>query len=602
MQDRNDSIEVNISTDDALAVEGFPPYRILLISDFAGDERAVIQGPMEQGVVEVSPTTFGSTIAEARPSLSLTIKDPLTSSGAMTAVDIGITSIRDFDPKVLVQTTNVTQSLFAARERLDKALRGGSAPEALEKDIASILEGHSAQAVVMEHLRSKPDRVIDSAPPGEIDDLLTQLDLGPDAQAGHAGPPVSNAADLTARAAGNNRNVNNLAFGIRRATEEIDKCIGKWLMTILAAEPFRRCESAWRSVDHLLRHLDFRRGIKLQLLHSSFDDVVARFQACVIDPAFDHGVAAPDLVVLDARVQNTAPHMETLDALSANAASLPAVLICNLDPQFLGNSFAWQMSTLPPIRNIVDQWQFAKWNSLKARFHAHCLGVFAGRIMLRGPHESGTDSDSTALRFKERAIGENDFLWASAPLAAVRAVAAAVAETGWPVALTGGDYDRIDRCVVALGGKTGDKPIGPTDVQVPLARLEEFASAGINVVSSIQDSSEVWIGGAVCALVGAKSTGGISPDRTLTHQLVASRLANLLLNIKDSNPNLGRDELVDLIRRSATTWIPAAWQDVEAGESLSVSTSVSGDTSGLTVSLRLPPGLMPGDQPVTMAL
>jgi type VI secretion system ImpB/VipA family protein len=599
MSQFNDSVEINLSTDESSSVREMPPYRILMLGDFAGGDHGTVHSKLNEGVVEVNSTSFAEVMTNASPAISFTAKNPLTRASEMVAINIGFSSIRDFEPKAVIQACEPLRELHDARALIVRGLRGELAADQVASQVAAVLDGHAAKSVVIERLQTRPSNSPAAASANEIDQLLTELDLGPSTPK-ETSRPDGTAADLTARATQATQADAAASKEMRQALMEVDACIGKWLSAVLSSTPFRSVESAWRSVDHLVRHFDSRRGIRLSVLHAPFDQVTDRFRECVIDPAFDDGVPAPDLVVMIGNVENTAPQMETLDALAANAASLPAVLMCNVASSFFGMSFAWQIASLPPIRNMFDQWQFAKWNGLRAKGHAHCIGVFAGRSLLRAPYEIGSSGSDLELRFNETAIGEKDFLWAPAPLAAARAVANAVASTGWPVALVGGEFDRVGGFSMGLGGKNGDKPIGPGDIQVPGARLEEFVGVGINIINNVQGSPDAWIAGAVCAQAGAKNAGGVSPDRTLTHQLVATRLANLLLGIKEANPSLNSDELAALIQQSATAWIPASWRSEDGGGVLSVTTRTEGDDSRLTVSLHLPAGVLPGDLPVTM--
>jgi hypothetical protein len=343
--------------------------------------------------------------------------------------------------------------------------------------------------------------------------------------------------------------------------------------------------------------MDFRKGLRLLVLHARPADIVDRITRLVIDPVFDAGAIAPDLILIDQLFSNQAADVERLDELAQHAASLPSVVLAGLGSEFFGVKHSWQVASLPAFVSFFDQWQFAKWRTLREQRHAHFLGVVFGRCLLRAPWDD-TVGDGSAFRFRERCQTEKDFIWCSGVIAAGCNIARSVAAAGWPTRLVG----RVEGFATAPGGTRGEKQFGPADLQMPLDKAQELGVGGINVVVSAPGGIEVLLCNGLSAARPARVDAGALLEVSLPYQLFASRLSSLLLDLKPHLIELPERELAVVVLQHLRTWLGIP--ETGAGEQQAlVQARTNPEEPGslqLVVTVTPPEQLLPGGVPVVL--
>jgi len=435
-----------------------------------------------------------------------------------------------------------------------------------------------------------------------VDDLLGQIDLGED-DAGDGSPPPKSAIGsiVSAAATGGTSLPAEEVTAIRQGLTEIDRRISAWLTAVLHSPAVQSIESIWRSVAFLVSRTDFRKGVRLMLLHAPRADLMDRFTALVIDPVFDEGADAPDLIVVDGEFGNGAADMEIVDELAQHAASLPAIALTGISPQFFGAKFAWQVPTLPSLVSLLDQWQYAKWKSLRDELYARFLGVVFGRCLLRVPHGREKAGD-LEFNYRETCVTDQDFVWAGGAIAAACAASHSVAERGWPNAMAGLVHGRVEGFVTAMGGKDGNKKVGPTDTMMPEPKIDELAAAGINAAVGLRDHDDavIW-NGLTAASVGQVSTQHGLLEISLPYQLFAARLSVLLLGLKPQLAGLSEDKIVSHVTQHVAEWLGI--EGAPSAEQVQVQTKAADDNPTaieLAVTVIAPPRLLPGGIPVVL--
>ncbi|MGB2987378.1 MAG: type VI secretion system contractile sheath large subunit, partial [Phycisphaerae bacterium] len=420
-------LEVNIPMPRGLRVttEG-QPYHILLVSDFAGSDAGALSGPLNDSVVGVTADSLEEVVRTARPSVSYKTTDPLASGNVMVEVNLTFDSLKAFEPKQLVASIPAAKALSAAREKIVDRMRGQLISEALSHAVAGAIAADSSLAWLEGALKWAPAKPAPDA--GAVDDVLAQLDLGDDSAEESKPPPKTPVGRLVAAAAGEGAGgiPAEEASACRRALAELDRRMSAWLTAVLHSPQVQSVEAAWRSLAYLVSRIDFRKGVRLSLLHAPAGELLERARTLLIDPVFDEGAEAPDLIVVDRQFGNTASDMETLDELAQHGASLPAIVLTGVSPQFFGVKHAWQMATLPTITNMFNQWQFAKWKALRGKPYARSLGVVFGRCLLRRPYRRD-DARDLEFAYVEPCITERDLVWASGPIAPVCTIARSIA-------------------------------------------------------------------------------------------------------------------------------------------------------------------------------
>ncbi len=598
MSDSSDplNLEVEWPMPQDLKVGGDQPYMTLLIADFAG-EGGTLSGRLAEGVTEVSSDNFDAVMAEAAPTLTVKLADPLSSGGTLTVLDLRFDSTRSFNPEPLAAQIPQTQALMKLREQLTGRMKGSVTSTQLQAAVSSAVASDASLAWIKETLAWAP-----AAPSpeqaGAVVDLLGQLDLGDGAAA--APPPKSTIGKMVAAAAGAGASLPaEEASSIRRTLAELDRRVAAWLTAVLHHPPVQALESAWRSLAFLVSKTEFRKGLRLRAMHAPRAELTARLVSGLIDPVFDEGADSPDLIAVDAAFGHQQADVEVLDELAQHGASLPAEVFATAAPSFFGVKHAWQIPTLPGLETMFDQWQYAKWKALRGQPYARALGLFFGRALLRTPHESGRDAD-LAFRYKEECLTDKDLLWMSGSVVAAVAIAQSVAEVGWPTRIHGHVYGRVEGFATATGGPKGDKQFGPTDTLIPQPKVEELARTGLNIVTGLKDHHDAVVWNGFTAARPQRNERDAVFEVTLPYQLFASRLSVLLLSLKPHLVGQGAEQIQADVAAHVRKWLGSEAQAF-AGE-LSVQTRPAEGSAGidLAVTVTPPPEILPGGVPVVL--
>ncbi len=404
-------LDVSIPMPEGLRVTTDMPYRMLLVADLAGSEQASISGPLADGLVDVDAKTFDDVMAAASPALRFTLTDPLAAAGApMVEVNLRFDSLRAFDPKNLARQVSAAQAMLQVRDSLVGRMRGKLSAAQLTQAVNQAAS-EASLAWLTEAMKWSP--AAPASAPDAVEGLLGQLDLGgEDAGTGAAAPPPPKTpiGAIVSAAAGGTSIPAEEASAIRRTLAELDRRVSRWLTTVLHSPQVQAIEAAWRSLAFLVSHTEFRKGLRLSVLHAPTAQIADRFRSRVIDPVFDQGAEAPDLIVLDYQFGNTAPDLEILDELAQHGASLPAVVLAGVSSGFFGVKQAWQVPTLPALVSMFDQWQFAKWKTLRDQPYARSLGVVFGRCLLRAPYGREETAD-LEFAYREECVTIPDGHW-----------------------------------------------------------------------------------------------------------------------------------------------------------------------------------------------
>ena len=325
-----------------------------------------------------------------------------------------------------------------------------------------------------------------------------------------------------------------------------------------------------------------------------------RFVKRLIDPVFDEGAAAPNLIVVDELFSNSAGDLSVLDELAQHAASLPAVVLAGVSAGFFGVKRAWQIPTLPPLLNMFDQWQFAKFKALRGQVYARSLGVVFGCCLMRVPHGRQEVPDLD-FDYHEPCLGDSDLVWASGAMAGAYTVARSVADTGWPSGMAGRLHGRIEGLPRIQAGKTGDKWFGPADTQTPQPRVEEMGMSGINAVVGLPDIDDAifWNGMTVARATGADPNSFL--EVSLPYQLFAGRLSALLWDLKPHLAGKSPEAVTATVLAHVQDWLKLEGEPEPEQVSAQVR-PLEDDPSKLQLAVVVTPPqkILPGSIPVVM--
>jgi len=591
-------LDVDIPMPSGLKVSTEHPYHMLVVADFAGSENGNISGPLKDGAINVTADNFDEVMSSACPSVNFTTTDPLASGNAMVEVDLHFDSFKSLQPENLIGSFALTRSLAAVREQLVNRMHGKLSSAQLSAGVARAVGTDAGLAWLADSISWTPSP---SAPdPDALDSLMGQIDLGGDSTDKDEPPARSPMGRLVTAAAQDGSSIpHEEAAAIRRTLKEVDRRLSAWLTTILHAPQVQSIESIWRSLAFLVSQIDFRKHIRLSILHASAD-ILECFRKRIIDPVFDEGAESPDLIVVDREFNSTSADLEALDEFAQHAASLPAVVVANVGPGFFGVRYAWQVKTLPPMVSLFDQWQFAKWKTLRKEPYARALGAVFGRCLLRPPHGRDEVKDFK-FNYQEEAIADKDLCWANGVIAVAAAVARSFADIGWPSAMAGMVHGRVEGFSTAVGGKKGDKQFGPADTDLVQDKIEELAMAGLNATVGIRDHDDVLVWNGLTAAVPQRNHPEAFLEISLPYQLFAARISALFYLLKQHLSGLSRDAVAPFVTKHVCDWM--GYRTDPGPEQLSVQTRPPEDDPQaleLAVTVTPPQNILPGGIPVVM--
>ncbi len=542
-------LDVDIPSPSGLKVTADRPYRILIVGDYAGSDAGSISGPLADAVAEVKAESFDELMSASRPTVRFTLADPHSAANAMVELNLTFESLRAFDPKNVIQQIPAARALTAVRDKLAARLLGKASPADVAAAVKTAAGGDASLAWLTESLHQKPAAA--HADPDLVDQALAGIDLG-DGSSGSA--PKTPTGSLIAQAAGGAGIPAEETAAIRRTLREIDARVTTWLNTVLHADQVHELESAWRSLAYVVRNVEFRKGLRVSVLHTPKAQLTERFRSLLIDPVFDEGAAAPDLIAVDIAFDNTAGDLEAIDELAQHGASLPAVVLAAVGPGFLGVKHAWQVPTLPALVSMFDQWQFAKFKTLRGEPYARLLGLVFGRALLRTPH-ARDDAKDLEFAYQEECMSDKDLVWMNGSLVAACTAAHSVAEAGWPCGIAGFSRGRLGGFAIAHGGKKGDKKFGPTDTQMVQAKIEELGFAGLNAVVGIKDHDDALVWNGLTAARPAAPTPNGLLEVSLPYQLFAARISTLLFELKPYLADLPKEHITPFVRKHVGSWL-----------------------------------------------
>jgi len=591
-------IDVDFPSPSGLKVTREQPYYILVIGDFAGPSGRM-SGELADGVTFVNARSFDEVMSAAAPQVTFTAASPLDAKGAMIEIALRFPSLKSLHPHELVNQTAQTSALMTLRGQLADRLHGKMTAAALKAATARAVQNDPSLGWLTASLAWSPRSTSDVA---AVDDILGQLDLGdgdPSAPS-PARPPRSPVANAIAAAANAGADVAPEEISaLRKTMAEVDRGLNVWLNFLMHAPQVMAIESAWRSLAFLVSHTDFRKGVRVGVLHAPAADRLTRFREKVIDPVFDQGETAPDVIVVDSQYGNAAPDLEALDEWAQHGASLPAVVITGIGAPFFGVKNAWQMPTLPPLVSLMDQWQFAKWKTLRQQTYARYLAPVFGRGLLR-PHFARDDAPEGSFAFVEDVQADKDLPWISGPMVTACAVARAVADTGWPAAMAGMVHGRVEGFSVAKGGPKGDKNFGPSDATLAQQKIDELAVAGVNAALMLRDTMDLVLYNGLTAARPHRMEPSALLEVSLPYQLFATRLSSLLFLLKPHLTGLAAEKIPKLVTDHARDWLGLSG---DVGDAIRVQTKPSDDNAkalDLAVTITPPQNILPGGIPLVM--
>ena len=272
----------------------------------------------------------------------------------------------------------------------------------------------------------------------------------------------------------------------------IDAKMSLQLDEILHNEKFQQLESSWRGVKLLVDRTDFRKNVKIEILHMSKDEARESFEDApeliqspfykkIYNDAYDQPGADPYAAIISAyEFGSGAADIALLSSFSKVAASAHCPFIGSVGPKFFGKDSMEEWKKIPDLGAWMDTADFAKWNSFRDSEDARYVGLTFPRYMARQPYDSENNPVS-GFNYEEDVSGTDsqNYLWGNASFTFAANMVKAFEADGWCVQIRGPQ----------AGGMVTDLPVHQFDAgkgkemkiptEVPIGETLEFECSNL---------------------------------------------------------------------------------------------------------------------------
>lgn len=522
------------------------PLRLVLVSDLdpQGAEPTWSEGTHLRGV---DANRYASLMEAMAPTVEVEVANHLGAGPRYLGVQLTARRLADLTPSGIAAQVPALRRLLAVREVVASTAQGAHGLDTLS---ARLEEAGMAsdQAAALAAALTKP---APSPPPGDgaasgdsLDRLLGMVDLGEDAPA-DAPPPADAPRSLLgaligAATAGSDPGVAKDAAA--QALDDFDAQLKAQIDAILAHPTVLALERAWRGLKFLVDRLDFRAGIRLDVLAAPKEALSEALYYQVLLPEHAAGdLGYPDAppvsaLLLDYNFGASSADLALLTDLAETGASLQVPVVATAGPAFFGQDKPTALSKLPPLHQLFAGPPYIAWRKLRERDEAAYLSLAAPAFVLRPAY--GRNHPDRALPF---AFETKDVLWGGAALLVGTALGASFAETGWPTHLPGRIVENLPIRKGRMGGMTLAALLADRSIA-------EFAANGILPLASTLNRDHAALTQTpttrhVARTNDAAANAEAFANASLPSALFSSRTAQFLLMAQRALAGLSRDEM-----------------------------------------------------------
>lgn len=282
----------------------------------------------------------------------------------------------------------------------------------------------------------------------------------------------------------------------------LDRVLSTQLDSILHHPLFKKIESTWLSLQHLVDKLDFKSNISLQLLDTNKDQLREDFEDAletsqsglykqVYEQAYDTPGAKPISVMISGfAFSHQMTDVRLLTDISTIAASAHCPFIANVDPLFFGKKSMEEVSKIVGLAEHLERAEYLHWNHFRESENARYIGLTLPKFLLRLPY--GDQSPVRGFLYEEQVAGPDHqkYTWGAASFAFAANLATAFKKYGWTVNIrgpeSGGKVDNLVLHQYDVGHGLELKI--PTEIMISETRELELAEQGFIPMSYYKDS------------------------------------------------------------------------------------------------------------------
>lgn len=280
---------------------------------------------------------------------------------------------------------------------------------------------------------------------------------------------------------------------VLEAVSRIDELIDAQMNEILHHEKFQQMEAAWRGLEDLVTHTNFKADITIDLLDVAKDELGEDFEnnssnilsSALFDKVYireydQYGGRPFGVMVGLYEFSSTPADLTWLQRMGkiANAAHSP--FVSAVSHKFFGCETIEEMEAIKDLEGVLAHPRFGRWAALRDSDEAAYLGLTFPRYVLRLPwHPDKNPCD--VLNFTEQSQGDSSrYLWGNSAILFARNLVKAFEISGWCQAIRGpkGGGLITGLPVDTFNVRGQDTIMPPVEIAIPDYREFEFARGG----------------------------------------------------------------------------------------------------------------------------
>ncbi len=229
------------------------------------------------------------------------------------------------------------------------------------------------------------------------------------------------------------KNKNDITNTIHHSISEIDHLINEQLNEIIHHAKFKKLEASWRGLYFLVIQGEDAKTVKIKVLNVSWSDVykdISRAMEFDQSQLFqkiyseEYGISGGEpfgVLIGDYEIshltseQHPQDDIEALEGMAEIAAAAFAPFITGASPELFGlDNFSGLNQTIN-LKNIFNQTEYIRWNSLRDRTDTRFIGLTLPRILMRLPYRTKPGSYKGIFFYEQTGTkGNENYLWGNA--------------------------------------------------------------------------------------------------------------------------------------------------------------------------------------------
>ncbi len=466
------------------------PLRLAVIAEFIPRDFTTGQPSAVTFRHAIDKDNFNETMAKMGMQLKFEIENPFTNTPKHIPITVPLNVIKAFDPDHVLKAIPQLGDIAAARSILEEVRYKKVSPETarshlqplqLPPDLAETITISLVPGKKLPRGKQRPPQPPQEKDDSTVDKILDMVDTG------ESTPSDTESRDRAKGALDAFLGKGETASGkvntkaIQNAIAEADALLNTALDRIMHHPEFKRVERLWRGLKFLVDRTNFRKNIKIEILHASRESLQEIFDAQLYQPEYDATTETPLAAAVAAfEFSHDAPDIELLRHLSEKAAGIPFMVVGTIGTEFWGIKQATQFAQLPALTTHLESPQYTKFRGLRDDESTRWLTLAFNRFLVRAPY--GQDGDAgRGYTYGEATADYDDLPWGNPVWAVAAALTRSQKRVGWATEIGGRRPETIleNLPVQQRALTSGELATCSLEYLLPEERVKECEKCGI---------------------------------------------------------------------------------------------------------------------------